>query len=723
MVDFDPDAYLAGKVKTNPFDAALAAEGVTGRKADFIKSIYQQESGSGANTKTSNAGATGGMQIIPATFNGIADKGWNINNPEHNMRAGIRYASQGFDASGGDPALAGAYYYGGPGGMRKASQGIAVSDPRNPNAPTTLQYGQQVASRMPTTPSATQPAVAAFDPDAYLASKAAKPVEMPAEKSYSVGGFLKSVGEDVGNITAGLVRGSGSIGATILAPYDMAKDAINGKGFSLESNRERRAGIDGGLQAIGADTDSYAYKGGKLAGEIAGTAGAGGVVANGLLRAAPAVSSVAPTVANVMTKAAPAIQSGGLSLGSGSPTNALSNILVRTGGGAVNGAVSAGLANPNDIGTGAMVGGLLPGGVKLAGAAGSMLKNGVAGTTNHVLGMATGTGAESVRTAYQSGKSGATGFLDNMRGNVPMTDVLDSAKSALGQMRLDRAAQYKSGMAGVSADKTVIDFAPIDKAVAAIQTMGNYKGQVINKNSAGVVDEISGLVSQWKSLNPAEYHTPEGLDALKQAISDVRDTTQFGTAARKAADSAYNAVKGEITAQAPTYSKVMQDYSEASTALAEVEKALSLGNKTSADTAMRKLQSLMRNNVNTNYGNRLGLAKTLEDNGADLLAPIAGQAMSSYTPRGLSGLAASGGGIAALATNPLALAALPATSPRLVGEMAYKLGSVNRGFANAGGAAANRLAQLAGRNSSSPITMNQLAPLLATVPVLAANQR
>ena len=145
-------------------DKALASEGISGRKADFIKSIYQQESSSGKNTKTSNAGAVGGMQIIPSTFISVADKGWDINNPEHNLRAGIRYASQGFDAAGGDPALAGAYYYGGPGGMNKARQGVAVRDPRNPNAPDTLEYGRQVASRMggaasaspaaPTTPSA-----------------------------------------------------------------------------------------------------------------------------------------------------------------------------------------------------------------------------------------------------------------------------------------------------------------------------------------------------------------------------------------------------------------------------------------------------------------------------------------------------------------------------------------------------------------------------------------
>ena len=130
------------------FEEALAAEGITGQLAEVARSIYKQESGGGKNTKTSNAGAVGGMQILPATFASVADKGWDINDPMMNARAGIRYIKQMDKLAGGDPALIAAGYYGGPGGLQKAKQGIAVSDPRNPNAPNTLQYGQQVAARL-----------------------------------------------------------------------------------------------------------------------------------------------------------------------------------------------------------------------------------------------------------------------------------------------------------------------------------------------------------------------------------------------------------------------------------------------------------------------------------------------------------------------------------------------------------------------------------------------
>lgn len=118
----------------SPMDAALQAEGVTGRMADIARSIYHQESGSGRNTTTSNAGAVGGMQIIPATFASVADKGWDIRDPVQNARAGVRYVAKLYEMADGDPALTAAGYYGGPGGMEKARRGIAVSDPRNPNA-------------------------------------------------------------------------------------------------------------------------------------------------------------------------------------------------------------------------------------------------------------------------------------------------------------------------------------------------------------------------------------------------------------------------------------------------------------------------------------------------------------------------------------------------------------------------------------------------------------
>lgn len=498
--------------------------------------------------------------------------------------------------------------------------------------------------------------------------------------------MLQDIKQGFGNAGAGLVRGAGSIGSTIMAANDLAspigliKDMAQGRNIFdrfkqiKKDDADRRASMTQELERAGAQPDSLLYQGGKLAAEIAGTAGTGGAIANTFRAAAPTLATsrfVAPVVDAVATSG---MRAGGLT--------GLKSVIPRVIGGGITGGASAGLVDPETAGTGAAFGAALPPAMMALGKAGSLARQGTSSAIKNTIGMTTGAGSETFSAAYKAGKEGGTSFLDNMRGNVPMTDVLDSAKDALSKMRLDRGNQYRSGMIDIGNDKSVIDFTPIEKAAESLKTMGSFKGQVINKNAAGTVDEISDVVNQWKSLDPAEFHTPEGLDALKKSIGDIRDATQFGTPGRKAADTAYNAVKAQIELQAPTYAKVMKDYGQASQTLTEIEKALSLGNKASADTSMRKLQSLMRNNVNTNYGNRLNLAKTLEEQGADILPAVAGQAASSFTPRGLQGLAASGAGIASF-MNPATLVALPFASPRLMGETAYGLGAMNRGMGNA----------------------------------------
>jgi hypothetical protein len=141
----------------------------------------------------------------------------------------------------------------------------------------------------------------------------------------------------------------------------------------------------------------------------------------------------------------------------------------------------------------------------------------------------------------------------------------------------------------------------------------------------------------------------------------------------------YDSVKNEITNQAPAYSKVMKDYSQASDLINEIERTFSLKQSGNPDTAMRKLQSLMRNNVNTNYGNRLDLFKTLEDKGRnELTSAIAGQALNSWTPRGLANAGLTGIGSYAVGGAPLAVPMLMAQSPRLMGEAAYGVGLLSK---------------------------------------------
>jgi hypothetical protein len=293
-----------------------------------------------------------------------------------------------------------------------------------------------------------------------------------------------------------------------------------------------------------------------------------------------------------------------------------------------------------------------------------------------VIGLATGAGPETVRTAFRSGQTGNQAFLENMRGNVPMTNVLDDARANLENIRQARQAEYRSGMADVSQDQTVLNFNNIDNAITQASNVGQYRGQPINPRAAQALQEIRDVVDQWRQLDPVQFHTPEGMDALKQRIGAIQETIPFeNRAAQRVASTIYNSVRNEISNQAPVYARTMQAYTESSDLIREIERALSLGQRASADTAMRKLQSLTRNNVNTNYGQRVQLANELEQQGGrDIMTALAGQSMSSPIPRNLAGQAAGIGGLLSSISNPSVLAAAPFMSPRLMGEAAYGLG-------------------------------------------------
>jgi hypothetical protein len=311
------------------------------------------------------------------------------------------------------------------------------------------------------------------------------------------------------------------------------------------------------------------------------------------------------------------------------------------------------------------------------------LKAGAEPVVSNVLGMTTGTGEGPVRQAARAGFQRNKAFADNMRGNVPMTDVIDQAQFAVGRMRQDRSAEYQAGMTQANQAAGHVGYQPIHQALVDADKMVNFQGLAKSAEAAKTLEQIKDLVSQWRGLSTP--HTVEAADALKQAIGEIRQKTQPGTLERRVADSVYNAAKSSIVQQAPEYAKAMKGYADASDKINELERTFSLGEKASQDTALRKLQSTQRNNVQTNYGQRNALLDELARYEPDLPFALAGQSMNAALPRGLAGkvgaisVGSNGGmamhGLPAI-MNPATLAMLPTFSPRVVGEAAYAGGRV-----------------------------------------------
>jgi hypothetical protein len=350
--------------KVDPFEAAISLEGLDPKKAAIARSIYQQESGSGRNTTTSNAGAVGGAQIIPATFNRMADKGWDINDPLDNARAGVRYVNKLYDLADGDPRLTAAGYYGGEGAIPKAKAGQAVSDPRNPNAPNTLQYADQVAGRL---------APAQADDSWWKNAPLAEP-EGDATTSRGPDGVMRvemggtapaaqSPLSDNSLVALGAGLGSG-VGQVALGAQEWLGKGMRGLGMDQAGNwlvDDAQAGRKklAGEVAPYKEVSPWAAGGGELAGNIAATLPVGGVLGRGVSAIAPNLGRAAPQA----EKLANALRSGGMNLG-GAPASTVAgqagNLATRMVGGAGTGAVSAGLVDPESAGVGAAVGAAFP---------------------------------------------------------------------------------------------------------------------------------------------------------------------------------------------------------------------------------------------------------------------------------------------------------------------------------------------------------------------------
>ena len=339
------------------------------------------------------------------------------------------------------------------------------------------------------------------------------------------------------------------------------------------------------------------------------------------------------------------------------------------------------------------------------------------------LGASTGAGAEAIREAAKAGAAGgskAEAFLEQLRGNAPIENVVNTARDAVAELFRNRSDAYISGMTSATRNKAILDFAPIDAAITKAEKIGTFEGISIRGNAANALKEIKDKIQEFK-VNPSlNTKTIEGFDKLKQAIGDIQQAQPYGSPARKVADELYNAVKNQIVKQAPEYGKVMSDYENASALLKDIQGTLSINPKANVDTSIRKLQSVLRNNANTNYGRRVDLAKELEATGvpgAETLFPqLAGQMLSSKLPRGIQGgiLPSMAGGAAYYGglTNPATLAAVGAgvlaSSPRFVGEAAYYGGKA----VGTSKMLAEALKSYTGKSPIDPYTLRMLATKL-----------
>lgn len=294
-----------------------------------------------------------------------------------------------------------------------------------------------------------------------------------------------------------------------------------------------------------------------------------------------------------------------------------------------------------------------------------------------VLALTSGVGKKSIEQAYEAGFEGGKAleeFRDNMKGADPQL-ILDDAMANLEKLRQEKNATYSSGMKNLEASDVKIGYNKIDYAL----NQAKKKAGSIDTKTSRVLKRVESMINQAKESG---FNSPVQMDELKRAINEVRMDQPAGSQRQTVVAEIQNTIRDTINKAAPEYGKTMELYAEASEKMKELKQVLSVGKN--PDTALRKLLSVMRDNVQTNYGKRATLAEEL--GGSSLLNKIAGQELSSLMPRGITGRLLGGGavgfgavtgGVGGLLT-PGAIPALAAASPRLIGEAAQLTGQARR---------------------------------------------
>lgn len=573
-----------------------------------------------------------------------------------------------------------------------------------------------------------------------------EPVNGPSLEAVDFDPFAKpkekGVGERIASgfaqgtkdLAGGLIRGAGSIGATLLAPGDALQDAIAGRPL-MTTNKERRQGIDAGLQTlIGANPDSFAYGAGKLTGEIAGTAGVGNVLGAGAKAA-----GAGPQVVN-------ALRSGGMTLGGPAPVGVaqtVNQLALRGGAGAATGAVSAGMVNPEDAKGGAMIGAALPLAAAAIAPVGKAIGNKLASDFADKS-AAFSRGAERNRTLQEGLSAGyvvppssvdpslRNTIKESISGKIPTAQVASNrnqevtdklVRKALGLA--DDAPLSAEALSKYRADLHAAGYEPLRQIgmVKADAKFGADLADVVNQYTGkGTIPatqkkEIADLVAAHKSTG---FDAGDAVDAIRVLRDDAKDAFRKGDSALgKAQKAIADAYEGALERSLPAGSPLLNNYQAARQNIAKsftVEDALKEG---AGEVDARKLGAALQKGVPLS-GDLLTAARFASAFPKATQPPsvVAGPGVHNLKAMFASGAGAAGGAVGALVGGPVGAAVGSALGaggafvvPAAMRAQMFSQGAQNRLIQQA--PQANRLLQYSGNPELNQL-LTRAAPVIGT---------
>lgn len=300
---------------------------------------------------------------------------------------------------------------------------------------------------------------------------------------------------------------------------------------------------------------------------------------------------------------------------------------------------------------------------------------GVTSAVNIPAHIQSGSAFESLQKAYDAGLAKDPVFWNHYSGAADANDLIDRVTGAIGDVAKERSANYVAGMDPIKAS-VGLDYQPVIDAItnargAQGKGIGAFHGQRVNRGAQAVLDDIENTVGNWMSKPQGHpNHTIEGFDQLKRAIGDYYKDARGNSEAKKVVDDAYNAVKKSIIDVDPVYENIMDQYSQATQKLNDIN---SLTRGRSTQTQLNKILKTYKT------GDKSNILSDLYARDPQLTSAIAGHDLSQLMPQGLRGIATSSllyGGMGSFMgmLHPATLSHVALGSPKLMGGLNYGLG-------------------------------------------------
>jgi len=426
---------------------------------------------------------------------------------------------------------------------------------------------------------------------------------------------------------------------------DYYNRALNSEQRMQQKFQQEHPYINTGLEIAGS-----MKAGGNILGKALGAEKAGAAVASKL---APSIGQKWATVLGKSVAGAISGGSGGAVYGFGTTNGNINDRLK----GALRGAEY-----------GAAIGGALP-------PAWQVTKDTVKGAGKllaELVGKTSGAGAKSVERAYDAGIRNSQVFKDAMRGNSSVYDVVDDVDNAVKTLERNASAKYKSMLPENSATLKLSDTQFENALKTATDSISGVTAGV-DDTAANAINKVHKLAQNIKANGGLTFDN--ALEAKKAIDGIIEPLSRAGEKnAVRLLTPIKNALNETMEKAIPEYGGARAAFRADTRLIDSIKSALTSKDPT---TELRKLQGITRQSVAAAQGGKQELGKLLDkiSNGRILDAVAGGQVVEKM-PRDalrLAGVGAIGAGAVA---HPTTLLALPATSPRLVGETAYALGQV-----------------------------------------------